>query len=86
MTFGEYITQARTAKKLRKSELAKKTGISAQYVMFIEDDKMIPSEDVIQKLIGILELNEKLAFKLADKLPPEVIEQAKIEYYGDVDD
>jgi hypothetical protein len=43
----------------------------------------IPSEDKIELLVGILELDEKKAFKLSDKLPIRIIEEAKKTYYGE---
>lgn len=85
MLFGDYIRNGRNEMKLKKTELAKYTGITSQYVFYIEDNKIIPSEDVIKRLVSILDLNEKVAFKLADKLPLDLIDKVKMEYYDGVE-
>lgn len=85
-TFGEYIVAKRTEKiegnrSLSRSEMAKRCGFTPQYAMDIERGLMIPSEDKIEALVNVLDLDEKLAFKLADKIPTRVFEKAKEEYY-----
>ncbi len=81
ISFGEYIAAGRKAKKLRKSELARRVGIVHQYVTDIESGRVIPSEDKIERFIGVLELNEYDTFKLADKLPVWAMEDAKQAYF-----
>jgi hypothetical protein len=49
----------------------------------IEDGRTVPHEEKIDMLIGVLELEEVQAYKLADKIPLRVLEQAKKEYYGE---
>lgn len=80
--FGEYIHLCRTAKSLSKSELARRSEITPQYVSDIEKGHTIPSEEVIERLVGILEMNEAIAFRLADKLPMRIIAKAKMDFYG----
>jgi transcriptional regulator with XRE-family HTH domain len=79
--FGRYIENSRKQKGLSKSELARRLSITPQYMADIEKGRMIPSEEKIEKLVKALELNEKDAFKLADKLPLRVLAEAKEEYY-----
>ncbi|ANX11178.1 hypothetical protein ABE41_004110 [Fictibacillus arsenicus] len=79
--FGRFIENSRKQKSLSKSELARRLSITPQYMADIEKGRMIPSEEKIEKLVTALELNEKEAFKLADKLPLRVLAEAKQEYY-----
>ncbi|NIK80539.1 transcriptional regulator with XRE-family HTH domain [Paenibacillus castaneae] len=82
MTFGDYIKTGRAAKGLGKSELARRAGITPQYARDIEDDRTVPSEEKIELIVNVLELDERMAFKLANKLPVRIIEQAKKEFYA----
>ncbi|MED1864784.1 helix-turn-helix transcriptional regulator [Fictibacillus nanhaiensis] len=79
--FGRFIEMSRNQKGLSKSELARRLSITPQYMADIEKGRMIPSEEKIEKLVKTLELNEKEAFKLADKLPLRVLAEAKQHYY-----
>jgi transcriptional regulator with XRE-family HTH domain len=79
--FGTFIERSRKSKGLSKSELARRLCITPQYMADIEKGRMIPSEEKIEKLVKALELNEREAFKLADKLPLRVLAEAKQEYY-----
>ena len=81
MTFAELIIQGRKSLNLTRSELARRLGITPQYAMNIERGFAIPSEDKIERLIELLDLDEKTTFKLADKIPQRVYEQAKKEYF-----
>lgn len=81
MTFADLIKVKRAEKNLSRSEMARRANITPQYAMDIERGNMIPSEDKIEKLIEVLELDERLAFKLADKLPTRVYEKAKQDYF-----
>lgn len=49
-SFGEYLQQARLAAKLGLRELAKKAGIAPSYLSDIENDRRVPSEDVLKTL------------------------------------
>ncbi|HLI46978.1 MAG TPA: helix-turn-helix transcriptional regulator, partial [Geobacterales bacterium] len=79
----EYIIAKRAEKNLSRSEMAKRAGFTAQYAMEIERGRMIPAEDKIEDLINVLDLDEKTAFKLANKIPIRIYEKAKEEYYKD---
>jgi len=80
-SFGNHIKEARIIKYLSKSELARRVGITPQYITDIETDRVIPNEKKIEKLIEILDLNEIDTFKKADKIPIKIYEQAKRDYY-----
>jgi transcriptional regulator with XRE-family HTH domain len=81
-TFGQYIQEHRIEKAWSMSELARRVSITPQYVKDIETDRIIPSEDKIEKLVSVLELEEKTAFILADKIPLRIYESAKQEYFN----
>lgn len=83
MTFGDYIKVKRAEKNLSRSEMARRAGFTPQYAMDIERGNMIPTEDKIEQLVNVLELDERLAFKLANKIPFRVYEQAKEKYFSE---
>jgi transcriptional regulator with XRE-family HTH domain len=55
-SFGEYLQQARLSAKLGLRELAKKAGIAPSYLSDIENDRRVPSEDVLKNLARHLDL------------------------------
>jgi transcriptional regulator with XRE-family HTH domain len=81
INFSTHIQMGRIAKNLNKSELGRRLGLTPQYISDIEKGS-IPSEEVIAKIVDVLELDEYTTFKLADKLPPHVYEQAKRDYFS----
>lgn len=81
MNFGAYIKKARETNKISKSELARRIGVTPQYMADIERGHVLPSEEKIEKLVAILEIDERTAFKLADKLPLRIIKEMKKTYY-----
>jgi transcriptional regulator with XRE-family HTH domain len=83
MTFADYIKAKRAEKNLSRSEMARRAGFTPQYGMDIERGHVIPTEDKIEALVNVLELDERLAFKLAGKIPLRIYEKAKKEYYGE---
>lgn len=82
MTFADLIKLKRAEKNLSRSEMARRVGITPQYAMEIERGSMIPNEDKIESLVNVLDLDEKLAYQLADKIPTRIYEQAKNEYFN----
>jgi transcriptional regulator with XRE-family HTH domain len=82
MEFAEHIRLARDLKKLSKSELARRVGITPQYMMDIERGKMIPAEDKIEKFVEVLDLDEYVTFKMVDKIPTRILNQAKKAYFN----
>lgn len=81
-SFGEYVQKKRNERGLTKSEVARRASFTPQYMRDIEDNRTVPSEEKIEILVGILDLDAPVAFKLADKLPLSIIKQAKKDYYG----
>lgn len=84
MKFSEYIRMARINKGLKRAELARRIDVTPQYLLIVEKEDKIPSEEIIARLVSVLDLSEVEAFKLADKLPPRVLDRAKIDFYGGV--
>lgn len=80
-TFADYIKAKRAELNLSRSEMARRAGFTPQYAMEIEVNNKIPTEDKIEALVNVLELDEKLAFKLADKLPTRIYDKAKEDYF-----
>jgi transcriptional regulator with XRE-family HTH domain len=80
-TFADLIKAKRSELNLSRSEMARRAGFTPQYAMEIERGNMIPTEDKIEALVNVLELDEKIAFKLADKIPMRIYEQAKQDYF-----
>ncbi len=56
MTFGEKIKQLRQQKSLSQPELANLAGIEQSYLSKIENDKSLPSNDILRKLLAAFEL------------------------------
>ena len=80
-TFDEYIVAKRAEKNMTRSEMARRVGMTPQYAMSIERGVGLPSEEMIERMVDVLELDEKTAFKLADKMPVRYYEAAKLKYY-----
>lgn len=55
-TLGEVLRDARVAADLTLRALAKKLSITPSYISDIENDRRVPSEDVLQKLAAELKL------------------------------
>lgn len=83
MTFADYIKAKRAEKNLSRSEMARRAGFTPQYAMDIERGYTIPTEDKIESLVNVLELDERTAFRLADKLPLRLYEKAKQKYFNE---
>lgn len=82
-SLGEYVQAKRNELGLGKAETARRASITSQFMRDIEDNRTMPSEKNLEILVEVLGLDERLAFKLADKLPRHVISKAKKEYYGE---
>lgn len=81
-TFADLIKAKRSELNLSRSEMARRAGFTPQYAMEIERGRIIPTEDKIESLVNVLQLDERVAFKLADKIPLSVYEKAKDEYFA----
>ncbi|MGO9600375.1 MAG: helix-turn-helix domain-containing protein [Isosphaeraceae bacterium] len=56
-SLGDIIRETRLAKPLGLRELAKTLGITPSYLSDIENDRRVPSEDVLRKIASVLDLN-----------------------------
>lgn len=56
-SFGEYLQAARNAAGFKLREFAKLVGIAPSYLSDIENDRRVPSEDVLRKLARELKLD-----------------------------
>src|SRR5579875_3442536 len=56
-TLGEVIRDARVAAGVSLREFARSLGITPSYQSDIENDRRIPSEDVLKKIAGSLSLD-----------------------------
>lgn len=79
-TFGDYFKYHRKLTGINKSEAGRRIGISSQYVTDIEEKGLIPSEEKIEIMVAVLEMDEKMAFRLAHKMPIRVYQQALEKY------
>ena len=85
ITFGEYLTNKRKEKEMSLRMLARELDISATYLSDVEKNKRNAlSNEKLQKLIEILELNEEeqkelydLAGKSKNTIPGDVEEFIK---------
>jgi transcriptional regulator with XRE-family HTH domain len=55
-TLGDVLRNARVAADLTLRDLAKKLNITPSYISDIENDRRVPSEDVLQRLAAELKL------------------------------
>ncbi len=56
MKFGEKIRQLRQYKDLTQPELAEAMGIEQSYLSKLENDKSLPSNDVLNRILDVFEL------------------------------
>ncbi len=76
MRFGERVRLLRTSKGLSQRALGQMIGVSFTYVSKIENEKIdfgdYPSEDLIRKIAGVLEVDEDEMLILAEKIPERI--------------
>src|ERR1039457_6574420 len=56
MTLGNAIKTVRTARKVKQRDLAKRAGVTANYVSLVEGDKREPSVSLLKKLAASLKV------------------------------
>jgi transcriptional regulator with XRE-family HTH domain len=56
MNFGDKLRELRQAKGLTQPELARDMGIEQSYLSKLENGKSLPSNDMLQRLLGALDL------------------------------
>ena len=71
-TFGTRVREARLAKSITLRELARRLGISAAFQTLIEQDRNIPTSELIERTSKELELDANELCGLVGKLTPDV--------------
>lgn len=56
-TLGDVVRDGRTAKDLKLRELARRLDVTPSYVSDIENDRRVPSEDVLARIAHELDLD-----------------------------
>ncbi len=56
MTLGNAIKTVRTASKVRQRDLAKRAGVTANYISLVEGDKREPSISLLKKIANSLKV------------------------------
>ena len=67
-TLGDVVREARAARDLRLRELARRLEVTPSYVSDIENNRRVPSEDVLQRIAVELELPMENLVALAGRL------------------
>ena len=69
MTLGEKIKQLRQEKGLSQPELAAEAGIEQSYLSKLENDKSLPSNDILRKILAAFQvsLNDFVTDELVQK-------------------
>jgi transcriptional regulator with XRE-family HTH domain len=70
-TLGAFIRDARLAKGLKLRELARRLDVTPSYVSDIENDRRIPSEEVLTKIAAELDLDYSNLVARAGRLPAD---------------
>lgn len=69
MTFGEYIRDLRNKKGKRLIDIAEVLGYTQMYLSEMERDKKEPSNDTIEKMAKVYNVDELILYKLLNRLP-----------------
>ena len=72
MSLGEQLKSLRQAKQLSQPELAELAGIEQSYLSKLENDKSLPSNDMLRKLLAALEIKLEA---LLQKLPATSVQK-----------
>jgi len=75
--FGNYIKSCRMGKQWSILEVGEKIGVSANYVSLMERGMRIPTEETIEKLASLYNIEEDVLYRLLGKVPRNVLEEIK---------
>lgn len=77
MTFGDHIKALRKKRRMTQRELADQLGVNFTYISKIENDKLevLPSEDLIRRMAGVLATDAEELLDLAGKLDLKQLQQ-----------
>ena len=67
-TFGDFIRDARVEASLSLRELARRVSVAPSYLSDIENDRRIPSEDVLVRLASVLSIDLEESMGRAGRL------------------
>lgn len=70
-TLGEYVRQARLRSNLRLRQLAEQLGITPSYLSDIENDRRVPSQEVLEGIARHLRLDMDELLARAGRLDPD---------------
>jgi len=70
-TLGDYVREARQRANLRLRELAQELGITPSYLSDIENDRRVPSQDVLEGIARRLHLDLDELLARAGRLDPD---------------
>jgi transcriptional regulator with XRE-family HTH domain len=56
-TLGDVVRSGRTAKDIKLRELARRLEVTPSYISDIENDRRVPSEEVLGRIAAVLDLN-----------------------------
>jgi len=71
-TLGTLIGAHRIERGWSQRELAKRLGISPQYMSDIENDRRVPRNSVIQDVADLFEIGADPLYYAVGKLPPDI--------------
>lgn len=71
---GSKIREYREKKKYTLEYVAKKIGVSLNYISLIERGLRVPCDDLLYKLSEVLEVNIVEIFSLYNKIPPSFLD------------
>jgi transcriptional regulator with XRE-family HTH domain len=75
MTFGEYLRRVRRRRRVELQQLALRVELSLSYLSRIENDKAVPSPDVVVKLAAALDGDMDRMLELAGTLPQAILDR-----------
>ena len=74
VSFGLYIRELRTDKRLSVRKLAELVGVSAMHISKLENEKSNASPELIEKLAVALEVDSDVLLQKSNQVAPEVID------------
>ena len=79
-TIGNELRGMRQLKKLQVKDVAKDIGVSSTYISEIERNNKVPSNDLIEKMATIYNINKRRLFKGFKVLPDSMVYELTSEY------
>jgi transcriptional regulator with XRE-family HTH domain len=84
--FGDFVRERRLQRKISVRRMAKMIGVCPTFLSMIELAKTPPPTDgVIRQMAGVLLCDEMQLFRLAGRLPAEVLAQLQKRYWSEIE-